>query len=39
MNFAHMPELNQPWAYPAIIIVMAGVVGGIFIGLKRAKWL
>ncbi len=39
MNFEHMPELAQPWAYPAIIGVMVGVVGSIFLGLKRAKWL
>ena len=39
MNFAHMPELGEPWGYPAIIAIMAGVVGGIFIALKRAKWL
>jgi magnesium transporter len=39
MNFAHMPELSQPWAYPTMIAVMAVIVGGIYIGLKRAKWL
>jgi len=39
MNFQHMPELGQPWAYPAIIVVMAGVVGGIYAALKRNKWL
>lgn len=39
MNFTHMPELSQPWAYPAIITVMASIVGGIYLGLKRAKWL
>jgi magnesium transporter len=39
MNFAHMPELNSPWAYPAIIVVMVCVVTGIYFGLKRAKWL
>ncbi|MEO8748427.1 MAG: CorA family divalent cation transporter, partial [Rhodanobacter sp.] len=38
MNFAHMPELQQPWAYPAIIGVVLCVVGSIYIGLKRAKW-
>jgi magnesium transporter len=38
MNFAHMPELTQPWAYPAIICLVACIVGGIFIGLKRARW-
>ena len=39
MNFTHMPELSEPWAYPTIIVVMLCVVGSIFIGLKRAKWL
>ncbi len=39
MNFTHMPELAQPWAYPGIIVVVGGVVGGIYLGLKRAKWL
>jgi magnesium transporter len=38
MNFQHMPELSQPWAYPVMITVMVLVVGGIYIGLKRAKW-
>ena len=39
MNFQHMPELSRPWAYPAIIVVMACVVGGIYTALKRAHWL
>jgi magnesium transporter len=39
MNFTHMPELTQPWAYPAVIAMVAVVVVGLFIGLKRAKWL
>jgi magnesium transporter len=39
MNFTHMPELTQPWAYPVVIGVVVIVVGGLFIGLKRAKWL
>jgi len=38
MNFTHMPELTQPWAYPAMIAVMVVVVGSIYVGLKRAKW-
>ena len=38
MNFQHMPELSQPWAYPVMITVMILVVSGIYIGLKRAKW-
>jgi magnesium transporter len=38
MNFTHMPELDKPWAYPTMITVMVLVVGGIYLGLKRAKW-
>jgi magnesium transporter len=38
MNFTHMPELNQPWAYPVIMGVVACVVGTIYFWLKRAKW-
>ena len=39
MNFTHMPELEKPWAYPAIIGVVACLVGAIYAALKRAKWL
>jgi magnesium transporter len=39
MNFTHMPELSQPWAYPVIMGVVACVVGTIYLWLKRAKWL
>src|SRR6185312_14970716 len=39
MNFTHMPELAESWSYPVIIGVVACVVGGIFLALKRAKWL
>ncbi|KZV14995.1 hypothetical protein F511_09464 [Dorcoceras hygrometricum] len=39
MNFTHMPELSKPWSYPVIIGVVACVVSGIYLALKRAKWL
>jgi magnesium transporter len=39
MNFTHMPELEKPWAYPAIIGVVVVLVAGIYTGLKRARWL
>ena len=39
MNFTHMPELAQPWAYPTVIAIVVSVVTTIFIGLKKAKWL
>lgn len=39
MNFTHMPELDKPWAYPAVICVVAALVAGIYVVLKRARWL
>ncbi len=38
MNFQHMPELHNPWAYPAVIAVTVTVVAGIYVILKRARW-
>jgi magnesium transporter len=38
MNFHHMPELDKVWAYPAMIGLVTFTVGGIYLGLKRAKW-
>lgn len=39
MNFKFMPELNQPWGYPAALLLMATVSGVIYWILKRNKWL
>jgi len=39
MNFTHMPELDKPWAYPAIIIGVAAVCVGMYRLFKRARWL
>lgn len=39
MNFAHMPELAWPWAYPVLLGIMAAVAVGMVIFFKRKKWL
>ena len=39
MNFTHMPELDQPWAYPAMIIGVGAVCVGLFRLFKRVRWL
>jgi magnesium transporter len=39
MNFHHMPELDKPWGYWAMIGVSAAICTGLYIGLRRAKWL
>lgn len=39
MNFTHMPELDEPWAYPGVLVVTVVVCSGLYYLLKRAKWL
>ncbi len=31
MNFEYMPELEQPWGYPAVLLLMASVALGLII--------
>ncbi|GIF00271.1 magnesium and cobalt transport protein CorA [Paractinoplanes rishiriensis] len=39
MNFAHIPGLNSPYGFPAVILVILVVVGGVYWRLKKAGWL
>ncbi|WP_326648778.1 MULTISPECIES: magnesium/cobalt transporter CorA [unclassified Streptomyces] len=39
MNFEHMPELRWVWAYPVVLLFMAGAVYGLFRLFKRRGWL
>jgi magnesium transporter len=39
MNFHHMPELDKPYAYPLLITFTIGICVGLFIWLRRSKWL
>ncbi|MET7936202.1 magnesium/cobalt transporter CorA [Streptomyces sp. NPDC005322] len=39
MNFEYMPELHQPWGYPAVVVVMAGLVALLYRLFKRRGWL
>ena len=39
MNFHHMPELDEPWGYGAMIAVSAAICGGLYVVLRRARWL
>jgi magnesium transporter len=39
MNFQHMPELQQPWGYPAALAVIAATCGGMYWRFKRVGWL
>lgn len=39
MNLEKMPELDKPWAYPAVWIVFLLCAGGMFWLFRRMKWL
>jgi magnesium transporter len=39
MNFEHMPELKQPWAYPAVLAAIAALCGYLYFRFRRAGWL
>lgn len=39
MNFDFMPELDEPWAYPAALGLMGLIGGGIFLYFRLKKWL
>lgn len=39
MNFRHMPELESPAGYPAVIIICIIIVIGSLLFFKKKKWL
>lgn len=39
MNFAHMPELNQPWGYPMALGIMALLAGAEIALFRKMGWL
>ncbi|RWR34186.1 magnesium transporter [Sinirhodobacter populi] len=39
MNFANMPELNQPWGYPLALALMVGSAVGTWAFFKWKNWL
>lgn len=38
MNFEYMPELSQPWGYPAVLLLMLTVALSLIIFMKRRRW-
>ncbi|MDH3785481.1 MAG: magnesium/cobalt transporter CorA [Acidobacteriota bacterium] len=39
MNFENMPELQQQWAYPALLVLMALTTGGMVLYFWRKGWI
>lgn len=38
MNFRYMPELNWPWGYPIVLLVMTAVGISMMLYFRRKKW-
>ncbi len=39
MNFRHMPELEWPWGYGAVWLIMIAIVAVMILMFKKKKWL
>lgn len=39
MNVEPLPELHHPWAYPAVLLLMAGMAGGMLCDFRRKGWI
>jgi magnesium transporter len=39
MNFKHMPELEWPWGYPAVLLLMVAVTIGMLKFFRKKEWL
>jgi magnesium transporter len=39
MNFAHMPELQSAWGYPAALMLMLASAGSTYLFFKWKRWL
>jgi magnesium transporter len=39
MNFRHLPELDWPFGYPLVLVVMAVICVALYRGFRRSGWL
>ncbi|MEX2527699.1 MAG: magnesium/cobalt transporter CorA [Gemmatimonadota bacterium] len=39
MNFHFMPELARPWAYPAVLLLMAALGVGMYLFFRYRRWI
>jgi magnesium transporter len=39
MNFDYMPELRQPWGYPAVMALIGAICGGLWLRFRKIGWL
>jgi magnesium transporter len=39
MNFTHMPEIDEVWGYPAVLVLMVTACIVLYRRFKRSGWL
>ncbi len=39
MNFSYMPELNHPYAYPGVLLIMLAIAVAMLIYFRKKRWL
>jgi len=39
MNFKYMPELDAPWGYPMVYVIMLAISAVMLVYFRRKKWL
>jgi magnesium transporter len=39
MNFKNMPELEWRYGYPAVLLLMASIVGGMLVYFRKKRWI
>jgi magnesium transporter len=39
MNFTHMPEIEWPWSYPLVWLLMLSIAVGLFVYFRRRGWI
>jgi magnesium transporter len=39
MNFRYMPELEWPWGYPMVWLVMLGIAVVMLVYFRKKRWL
>ena len=39
MNFENMPELSEPWAYPAVWAIFGVLAGGMLLFFRHKGWI
>lgn len=39
MNFEYMPELHLRWAYPGLLLILAGMAAAMIVIFRRKRWM